>query len=295
MPTLLLFIFYLVTAMLLAALLFYPVFEILHVFWDVRPERVFHRLFMIIAILGFWPLLKLSGLNNRYALGYSAHGSRFIQALIKGLGIGVLIMTVHAILLLLLGARVPKPDAILFTELLYNLFTGLMAGIVVALIEESFFRGALQSGMRRSSSFITTSVCVALFYAAVHFIKPYPLPAEIMIDWSSGWHMLISSFNSFINFSGIADSYIALFAAGMLLSLVRETSGNIALCIGIHAGWVWAIKMTKEVTNLDPAAPTAFLIGSYDNIIGWAATVVLSVAILLYWRLLAIKTANSTL
>ena len=91
-------------------------------------------------------------------------------------------------------------------------------------------------------------------------------------------------FHSYKDIAVIADSLIALFIAGLFLSLVREKTGNIALCIGIHAGWVFTIKMTKEVTHLDTNASTAFLVGSYDNIIGWAATGVLGVVTLWYWR-----------
>ena len=284
MPTLLLFVVYLFAAMLLAALLFYPVFQLVDAIWQVRPDRIFHRLFMLIALLGFWPFLKFSDLNSRNALGYVLDRKHFLQTFTRGLGIGVMIMAVHAMLLLLLGARIPEPGAILFSELIYTLLTGLLAGILVALIEETFFRGALQYGMRRDSTFITTAICTSLFYASVHFIKPPVTSDSVIIDWNTGWQLLATTFHSYNNFSNIADSFIALFTAGLLLSLIRERTGNIALCIGIHAGWVLTIKMTKEVTNLDPDAATAFLIGSYDNIIGWAATFVLGVVTLWYWR-----------
>ena len=287
MPTLLLFIVYLGMAFILTALLFYPVFQFVDAFWQARPDRIFHRLFMLIAILGFWPLLKLTGLNRRNALGYSQDRKRFFQTFTSGLGIGVLIMSVHALLLLLLGARVAQAGDILLSQLIYVLVTGLFAGILVALIEETFFRGALQYGMGRNSPFIATLVFTSLFYASVHFIKPVAASDGMVIDWNTGWYLLSSILHSYSNFSDIADSFIALFTAGVLLSLIRERTGSIALCIGIHAGWVLSIKMTKEVTVLDSTAPTAFLIGSYDNIIGWAAAAVLAmvtIVTLWYWR-----------
>ena len=287
MPTLLLFIAYLGMAFILTALLFYPVFQFVDTFWQARPDRIFHRLFLLIAILGFWPLLKLTGLNRRNALGYSQDRKRFFQTFTSGLGIGVLIMSVHALLLLLLGTRVVQAGDILLSQLIYMLVTGLVAGILVALIEETFFRGALHYGMRRSSRFITTLICTSLFYASVHFIKPVTAAEGMVIDWYTGWHLLSSILHGYSNLAGITDSFIALFTAGVLLGLVRERTGSIALCICIHAGWVLSIKMTKEVTVLDSTAPTAFLIGSYDNIIGWAAAAVLVMAIMVmlgYWR-----------
>ena len=284
MPTLIFFLIYLGLALVLTALLYYPVFQVLDAIWEIRPDRVFYRLAMIIAALGFWPFLKFLGINNRYALGYSLDRRQFLQAFSRGLGIGVMIMTAHAILLVLSGARVPGTGIIEFSNLSNVLLSGLLTGILVALIEESFFRGAMQYHMRRSNTILTSLIITNLLYAAVHFTRP-PVPAEgTIIDWNSGWQMLAGMFYSFENVAGIADSLIALFVAGLLLSLVRERTGNIALCIGIHTGWVLMIKLTKEVTNVATDTPAALLIGSYDNVIGWAATAVLGVVTLWYWR-----------
>lgn len=284
MPTLLYFIVYLGAVMLLTALLYYPVFLALDTVWELRPDRVFYRLAMIIAALGFWPFLKLQGINNRYALGYSLDRRSYLQSFSRGLGIGVMIMTGHAILLVLLGARVPEPGDIHFNDVLYALLSGLLSGILVAFIEESFFRGAMYYGMRRHSPMLIASIATALLYATVHFIHS-PLPAGgTIIGWQSGWEMLAGMFHSYENFAGIVDSYMALFAAGLFLSLVRERTGNIVLCIGIHAGWVLTIKLVKEITDVATNTPAALLIGSYDSIIGWAATAVLGLVTLWYWR-----------
>jgi len=284
MPVLLYFIVYLCVVMLLTALFFYPVFQAIDVFWEIRPDRVFSRLALVIAATGFWPFLKLQGINNRYALGYSLDRRHFLQTFFRGLVIGVMIMAVHAMLLILLGARVPVPGAIHLNDVLYALLSGLLSGILVALIEESFFRGAMHYGMRRHSPMLTATITTALLYAAVHFIHT-PVPAEgTVIGWQSGWEMLAAVFHSYEHFAGIADSYTALFAAGLFLSLVRERSGNIALCVGIHAGWVLTIKLVKEVTNAATDTPAAILIGSYDSIIGWAAAAVLGLVTLWYWR-----------
>jgi len=284
MPVLLYFIVYLCVVMLLTALFYYPVFQAVDAFWEIRPDRVFSRLALVIAATGFWPFLKLQGINNRYALGYSLDRRHFLQTFFRGLVIGVMIMAVHAMLLIMLGARVPVPGTIHLNDVLHALLSGLLSGILVALIEESFFRGAMHYGMRRHSPMLTATITTALLYASVHFIHA-PVPAEgTVVGWQSGWEMLATMFHSYENFSDIADSYTALFTAGLFLSLVRERSGNIALCVGIHAGWVLTIKLVKEVTNTATDTPAAFLIGSYDSVIGWAAAAVLGLVTLWYWR-----------
>ena len=284
MPTLLIFVIYLGVALLLTALLYYPLFQVVDAIWDVRPDRVFYRLSMIIAALGFWPLLTLLGINNRNALGFSLDRGGLLKTFFRGLGIGVVIMSVHAILLVMLGARVLESGAIQFSHLSTVFVTGLLSGILVAVIEETFFRGALQYHMRRSSSMLTTAIMANLLFASLHFIRP-PVAAEgTVISWYSGWEMLADMLHRYENFADFADSFTALFAAGLLLSLVRERTGYLTVCIGIHAGWVWIIKLVSEVTRADTHSPTAFLIGSYDNITGWAATGMLGLVMVWYWR-----------
>ena len=223
-------------------------------------------------------------MNNRYALGYALTSRTFLQTFLKGLGIGIVIMIVHALLLVLSGARVPIFGDIQFPDVLQVLLAGLLSGILVAFIEETFFRGAMYHGMRRHSPVLTATLTTALLYAAVHFIHaPMPAPGS-SIDWRSGREMLAGMFHSYQNFGDIADSFVALFAAGLFLALVRERTGNIALCTGIHAGWVLTIKLVTETTDAATGTPAALLTGSYDGIIGWAAAAVLGLATLWYWH-----------
>jgi membrane protease YdiL (CAAX protease family) len=284
MPTLLFFLLYLILASLLSALLYYPVFQALSTIWEIRPDRVFYRLVMVISLIGFWPFIKLVGMNDRGALGYSLQHGRYRRVFAMGFGIGVLIMTVHACLLVVLGARFPDPGGIQFDTLATALFTGVLAGLLVAAIEETFFRGALQHGMRRQTSLLLSLICVNLFYAAVHFIRPPMTTDTSTLDWYSGWVMLAGMLHKYANFADFADSFITLFVAGLLLSLIRERTGNIVLCIGIHAGWVLIIRIAREMTYAASDTPAARLIGSYDYITGWAATLVLGLVTLVYWR-----------
>lgn len=284
MPMFFTFLAYLGVALLLTALLYFPVFQLVSIFWEVRPDRVFYRLAMIIAIIGFWPFLRWRELHQRDALGYAPGTRDFLKIFSRGVAIGILILLFTAVLLLAFGARVPVPGLLRYGDLAAALFTGMLSGILVALIEETFFRGALQTGMRRHSSLLTTVICINLLYAALHFTRPPISPDSTAVDWQSGWTMLTGMLHQFGDFGGIADSFAALFVAGLLLSLIRENTGNIALCAGIHAGWVLTIRVTREVTDAAHDAPTAWMIGSYDNITGWAATAVLGLLTLWYWH-----------
>ena len=164
------------------------------------------------------------------------------------------------------------------------LISALVAGCIVALIEETLFRGALLTAILRKGSVLLAAISTSLFYALVHFLKPatYPWPHEI--DWLSGFVLLQEALVSLASPGQYIDSFIALFAAGILLALIRVRTGSLALCIGMHAGWVFAIKVFRRVTNSNDASPYAFLTGTYDQVIGYLASACLVAAILIYLK-----------
>ena len=139
MPTLSLFLIYLGAALLLTTLLYYPVYHVISAFWEVRPDQVFYRLAMIIAMLSFWPFLKLLGSNNREVLGYSLERGHFLRTIAKGFAIGLVIMAIHVTVLLLIGVRAPQPGGIVFRELLYVLLSGLLSGCSWLWSKKAFF------------------------------------------------------------------------------------------------------------------------------------------------------------
>jgi hypothetical protein len=74
---------------------------------------------------------------------------------------------------------------------------------------------------------------------------------------------------------------------GLLLALVRRRWGDIAGCIGLHAGFVTAIAMFRKVSM--PAAPNewSFLVGSFDGLLGLWIALLTALCCLALWRLRA--------
>ena len=65
------------------------------------------------------------------------------------------------------------------------------------------------------------------------------------------------------------DSFLTLLLVGLLLAGVRERTGAIAACIGLHAGWVCVIKATKDLTAVNAGSDWSFLVGPFDGYTGW--------------------------
>ncbi|ESQ15003.1 MAG TPA: CPBP family intramembrane metalloprotease [Chromatiaceae bacterium] len=281
MRTTAIFFAYLLACLTLAALLTYPV--MLTGWIDHDPQRVMGRIAQILILLGLWPFLTRMGLADWSTLGFGIERSAFLHSLFRGWLAGVLILLLLVASLLLLGVRVPHlPDGLpgLILEKAIAAFIG---GLLIGLLEEAFFRGALFTGIRRRNGLFSALIWSASLYALLHFMKPHELPEGMEFDWTGTWFMLTHVFTSVAQWQHL-DSMVALFLAGLLLALVRERTGHIGWCIGLHAGWVFVIQLTRRLSNGDDAASLAFLAGDYDGVIGWLAALWIGFLALLYWR-----------
>jgi membrane protease YdiL (CAAX protease family) len=165
-----------------------------------------------------------------------------------------------------------------------HLAAALLAGLLVAVIEETFLRGAMYGAIRRRSSPLISGAATALVYALLHFLRPPALPAGMEVGWSSGLWLLAHGFDGLWE-KKLWDSLVALFAVGFFLAMVRERTGHIGWCIGLHAGWVFVIKLLKEYSSLDDDAPAAMLVGGYDGVTGWLAAAWIGVPAVVLWVL----------
>jgi membrane protease YdiL (CAAX protease family) len=275
------FFLYLLGCLVLGALLTYPV---MGTGWiDHDPHRVMGRLTQVFILLGLWPFLKAMGLADLALLGYGATRRDFLHALWGGWLMGVSILLALALALFWLQVIVPDPGGEDWLgRLARKVLQGLLAGLLIGLLEETFFRGALYGTIRRRGGGVPSAVFwTALLYALLHFMKPHALPDGMVFDWAGAWHMFLHVFTGVFQWMHL-DSMAALFLVGVFLALVRERTGHIGWCVGLHAGWVFVIQVTRHLTDGDPASPHAWLTGDYDGIIGWLAAAWIGLLALAY-------------
>ncbi|MDC0435350.1 CPBP family intramembrane metalloprotease [bacterium] len=283
MIALLLFIGYFLIALISGAAISYPVYEFLSNWMELDFERVANRCVLIAAILFFVALCKKINFSAGCDLGYSTDKRQFYTDIVKGIGLGVLIMSTIAVGLLITNNRIIDTIwGLSALNIISILASGLISGLMIALLEETLFRGAMLSAIRRESTAFIAITVTSFFYALVHFIQPEIQLDSNSLDWTSGFVLLKYALANLANVSQIADSLIALFLAGVLLSIVRLRTNRIAICIGIHAGWVLVIQVTKRITDSNSDSEFAFLTGSYDNVTGYLAAVFLIFIIVLY-------------
>jgi len=276
------FFAYLFVCLALAAVLTYPVMQTGWI--DYGPQRVMGRIAQVLILFSLWPFLKWTGFANREALGYGIERRVFLRSFRRGWLAGVLILLVLVAVLLLLGVRVPDlPDGGLPGYILEKALAALIGGLLIGLLEETFFRGALFGAVRRRDGLRSAVFWSALLYALLHFMKPHALPQGMAFDWTGVWIMFTRVFSEVAQWRHL-DSFVALFLVGLFLALVRERTGHIGWCIGLHAGWVFVIQLSRRVSDGDEAASLAFLAGDYDGVIGWLAAAWIGLLAWVYWR-----------
>jgi len=275
------FFLYLFACLVLGALLTYPLMQTGWIAHD--PHRVMGRLAQVFILLGLWPFLKAMRLNDRTALGYGVSRTWFLGALWRGWLLGVAILLVLILNLLLLEIRAPhRAEEDWLPALLEKSVQVLIGGLLTSLLEETFFRGALYSAVRRRGGAGSAILWSSFLFALLHFMKPHALPAGVAFDWSGTWQLFIHVFIDAFQWRHL-DSMAALLLAGVLLALVRERTGHIGWCMGLHAGWIFVIQSTRHLTDSNPASPNAWLVGGYDGVIGWLAAAWIGLLTLGLW------------
>lgn len=252
------------------AILAYPAYVLVHPLNESWPfHRVAARLAMLLLLIGLILVLRRLRVTNRADWGFGLPPAKFMRTLLFGLLLGLISLLPVAAILFGLNLRAPKPG-VTFDLQLIALTTGsaLLSGIVVALIEEAVLRGAMFTAIARESGQRAAILLTALIYAAVHFLSRVHIAHE-SVDWRSGFELLAGTFASFMQPHTIVDSFLALAVVGVLLGLIRARTGNIAACIGLHAGWVCIIGVVRELSVRNPAGAWSFLVGDYDGVVGW--------------------------
>jgi uncharacterized protein len=247
----------------------YPAWLLLHPHFNFPFHRIASRVGMLALLVGFVSIARHLGLADRASLGYGVRRTIFVRELLTGLALGVALMLLVVAVMLALGLRSWHTD-VPFTKaaLAMTALQALGSALVVAFIEETFLRGAMFSGVARDSSTGAAIFLTAILYAATHFIGRYHIDAALVVP-ASGVGMVRGSLAAFADPLAIGDAFLALFAVGALLAAIRAATGNIAACIGLHAGWVWVILFARATSVADTNQRLSFLLSSFDGFVGW--------------------------
>lgn len=247
----------------------YPAYEFTSTFAHFAFHRVAGRIAMLLLAGELVWLCMHLHLDTRRALGYGLPWRRFLKtSLLFGL-IGMATAGVGAAFLLATQLRIRESDFIPSAVSFAHIFlVGLGSGVSVALIEETVFRGAMHTAIERESGAWAAALLTAPLFAILHFFAKVGIPAD-QVSWGSGFDLLLRSFAPLSHPGLVLDSFLSWLVVGLILSLTRALIGNIAVAVGLHAGWVVVLRMLQEATTSGPAPAYSAWVGRFDGLLGY--------------------------
>jgi membrane protease YdiL (CAAX protease family) len=232
-------------------------------------HRVYGRLAMLVLVALLVWLFRHLGIRTKRDFGYGLPWRRFVRVNLVWGVVGIGTAAIGAAFILGTGLRAADPD---FVPTGFNVLrivvNGLASGIAVALFEETLARGAMHTAIERESGAWSAALITAFLFALLHFFAKASIPpAELA--WRSGFDVLVRSFAPLGDPARVFDSFLSYFAIGLLLSMTRVLTGNIAVAIGLHAGWVIVLRIMQQATVRTPSNDYGVWLGAFDGLVGY--------------------------
>jgi len=243
-------------------------------------HRFMDRSFLILALAGVWPLLRALGAKSLRETGLvPPYGQS--KKLFGGLLLGFVSLAVVAGIVLFYGGRA-LTGGVSAGKIIETVWDAAATATVVAILEEILFRGGVFGGLRRVFYWPLALGLSSLIYALVHFLQRADLAGTVF--WNSGLELLPRMLAGFADFHALVPGFFSLTLAGVLLGLAYQRTGNLYFSIGLHAGWIFWLKIFGTFTADVPHAAIWFW-GTGKMIDGWLAFFVLALTLAIFSRL----------
>jgi membrane protease YdiL (CAAX protease family) len=269
---------------------------------DARPawepyrysfSKIFDRCFLVTSILLFFPCRRFLKIGSAYQIGLAPR-TQVGRDVALGFFCAVASMALLVALMSVQGIYTPffRLD---FSESMKTIRNGLLSGLGVGLLEETFFRGIFFKGMMDERKPIRAFFIVNLVYAASHFVHPQNEFRLSGHDLWGGLRYLVACFKPFLNLSEMLPGLIGLFLIGLVLSYAVVRTNTLFLSMGLHAGWVFSIQ-TVRVFGDFRRRDLGWMFGSTDpkivsGVISWIGILCVAVAVHAFTRRRAAREA----
>ena len=242
-------------------------------------HRYLDRAFLIVALLGIWPLMRALGATSAREVGLvPPYGQT--EKLFGGIALGIVSLLVVAGIEIGGGAR-SFNSAATARQIIGAIFSAFGSAVLVGALEEILFRGAVFGGLRRIFGWPMALVISSTVFALMHFLKRAEISGPV--NWNSGFTLLAKLFD----FRGFIPEFLSLILVGAILALAYQRTGNLYLSIGLHGGWIFVLKIFGKLTFQSAGAMNSFW-GSSKMVDGWLAFLIL-IATLIVFRFLPLE------
>ena len=240
-------------------------------------EKVVNRCVML-AVLGgaFW-MMKSAGLTSWQKQGFE-RGINWKKPLGAGFGIGVVSMSLLLLAAWLSGAYIPVAEGLLSLSLWLKLLVNLIGAMLIGYVEEWLFRGVIFGTLRKGMGVFMGALVAGLFYSAVHFARPENPVGVVYAHWDSAFRLMPYMFtwtDFYWPFEGC--KFLMLFFMGISLCYIYVAEGNLYVVIGLHAGWVWIMRLGDYVFDDRVEGVWAWLFGPTPGVVKSGLALIMSI------------------
>jgi membrane protease YdiL (CAAX protease family) len=237
-----------------------------------RRRASFEEIFGAVFILATAALVLSShrSLLRQQFLRDAGLGPRDRANLLRGFLLAVASMIALGAVMTLAGSITPQISEPLHS-ILRTAVKALITASLVGCLEELFFRGVLFKGLREDSRPATAFTVANLLYAASHFFKPPETFQLTGLDPLAGFRFVGAALERFHDPEAILPGLVGLFIIGVVLSYALVRTQSLYLSIGLHAGWVFAIKMLSHFGEFT-RADLGWAFGSKPKIVSGVVT-----------------------
>ena len=262
----------LLTAVILAPL---AAMAVAAIGWHYPFPRIFDRTVMatlLIAMLFAARGLDLVALVSR---GFRHPAAPSIARAIRGFVVAVCALAIlFALAFAVGGGRVGNLETAV--ALIPKYF---LSAIVIAFIEEAFFRAFLLGGVQGDFGNRVALIASSAIYAVAHLVRS---PARFYVtgyEPTAGLLTLAHSIDQFTDPSVAIPTLIGLLLLGIVLGEAYILTGSVYFAIGLHSGFVLGAKLWPKVILNRAAIPWWIAGGGAIPLIGGAAAWLIAITI----------------
>lgn len=243
----------LVGAVILSCLLTPPIFDFLAASIVGMPwpfSRILNRVFLSVLLLFIFYFRRDFDLASiKRALRFPDFWRDRLLLLV--LGFAISLATVSLCMASVFDAGTLRVNERTDEEIVRAISETLPVALVISVIEESFFRVFFLSRLLAYCSRLSAVVYASLLYAIVHFISPDNTFVYTGKSWLEGFTYLPHILHRLVE-PGTALGITGLFVIGLLLSFALFRVGSVYISIGLHMGWIFALRMITFLSIRNP-------------------------------------------
>ncbi|MDD2709610.1 MAG: CPBP family intramembrane metalloprotease [Verrucomicrobiae bacterium] len=224
--------------------------------------RYFNRVFQVFLVSGILAEIFISRRegNGLRMSDFGLAGPPAWKRIAAGAGSSILFMFLYAAATVFFGWHILRPNLSPGAE--FGRFIPILAtAIGVATAEELFFRGYFLSLCKQRMRFARAVLINVAFFALIHSIRPIKGHILETVDGTSGFRVLGLLLVPFTHPEQMIGGVLVLAAVAVILCWSVQRTGNVYLAIGLHAGWIIALKENFSLTQCQVSWPSWVLGG----------------------------------